>query len=337
MAPNEPNVELTNPAVEVSEPDAQQSLPDEKKPVAPSSEMQDDSMTAAVAVAARPSHHISTTLDISKVIVPDVPEGGTQSNMNDSAASKRAAQRLERANARANSIQQTPPQDATPPVFSPRSAAVAKKKEEDDLFIVDQPIFTDRAMPSKKLAPARPPSYAPIFTPRSTSVGTASMKAFVQPGQGAVVGEDELVFTHRGGAEPVAAPADEPAWTNFPTTNQVELPSAGEMPVFLMTTLEEHEGEEDDDSDSLDGAEGREMDGPATADGGIVASDQAAAPAAAISDEHEDANQKAAVISEEVLANEPQLSFDEDATKAAIDRPKGGGNRKKMGKAKKLP
>lgn len=337
MAPNEPNVELTNPAVEVSEPDAQQSLPDEKKPVAPSSEMQDDSMTAAVAVAAPPSHHISTTLDISKVIVPDVPEGGTQSNMNDSAASKRAAQRLERANARANSIQQAPPQDATPPVFSPRSAAVAKKKEEDDLFIVDQPIFTDRAMPSKKLAPARPPSDAPIFTPRSTSVGTASMKAFVQPGQGAVVGEDELVFTHRGGAEPVAAPADEPAWTNFPTTNQVELPSAGEMPVFLMTTLEEHEGEEDDDSDSLDGAEGREMDGPATADGGIVASDHAAAPAAAISDEHEDANQKAAVISEEVLANEPQLSFDEDATKAAIDRPKGGGNRKKMGKAKKLP
>ena len=103
----------------------------------PATEVEEEKLAAAASPPSIPS----TSLDISKVLSPTMPsssDGAVLSARGESAASRRAAQRLERASARANSMQISPPQDSSPPVFTPRS----KAKEEEELMIVDKPIFT---------------------------------------------------------------------------------------------------------------------------------------------------------------------------------------------------
>ena len=71
-----------------------------------------------LAAAASPPSIPSTSLDISKVLSPTLPsssDGAVLSARGESAASRRAAQRLERASARANSMRISPPQDSSHP------------------------------------------------------------------------------------------------------------------------------------------------------------------------------------------------------------------------------
>lgn len=203
-------------------------------------------------------------------------------------------------------------------------AAIAMGQPLSDAGNGDAPVFTHRTL-ARKLAdePGNPSpavdSTNPIFTHRTLARKAAESTETTA-----------LAPAQASAAILAASGPDAPTWRSFPTTKQVDLPSAGEVPVFVMTTQNDDgsASEDDDDADAGLPQVGSESDATNEA-----ALDAVAAAAAAAAEEQAEAEKKSKELIDEMLAKDLQVALDEEASRALIE----GGENDKITKSKKAP